>query len=101
VPGARDSGEFFRRSFGGAFFRPVVTAYSGGLEGLGVRLAKPSSRPAVPAGKVELPSTTPLIFGDLGGDCRRDRGVGVAGGEEEPDLTPCVRRYLQVVQMPS
>jgi hypothetical protein len=59
-----------------------------------------ASPPAALAGMAVLPLTMPLTFGDLGGDCRRDRGVGVAGGEEEPDLTPLskthMRRYLQV-----
>jgi hypothetical protein len=66
----------------------VDRAYSGGLGGLGVRLAAADAYlPAAPACRAGgLPSTRPLTFGDLGGDCRRDRGVGVAGGEEELDL---------------
>jgi hypothetical protein len=64
-----------------------------------VRLEE-ASPPVAPGDTVVLPLTTPLTFGDLGGDGRRDRGVGVEGGEEEPDLTPLskthMRRYLQV-----
>ena len=54
----------------------------GGLGGLGVRLRR--SAPATVSTPLELmlsASARPLTFGDLGGLERRDRGVGVVGGE--------------------
>lgn len=50
--------------------------------GLGVR--RRFSAPATastPLVSVSFASVRPLIFGDLGGLDRRDRGIGVMGGE--------------------
>jgi hypothetical protein len=59
--------------------------------GLGVR--RRVSAPATVSTPLELAlfvSARPLTFGDLGGLERRDRGVGVAGGEllSETGLMP-------------
>jgi len=63
----------------------------GGLE---VRRA---SAPPPASGTLSFVSTRPLTFGDLGGDARRDRGVGVAGGELEPDLVPSFEQQTRGV----
>lgn len=78
VPGTR--GEFRRRSLGGGFLPGVLVVCWGG-EGVRERVSAP-----VPESALLLPlfvSGRPLISGGLGGLVRRDRGVGVEGGELE------------------
>jgi hypothetical protein len=59
-----------------------VSVCLGGLGGLGVRLRRSSpATVSTPLVLVLFASAKPLTFGDLGGLDRRDRGVGVTGGE--------------------
>jgi len=54
--------------------------------GLGVR--RRVSAPAPVLTPLVSFAAMPLMFGDLGGLARRDRGFGVAGGELETGLMP-------------
>lgn len=64
----------------------------GGVEG-GLGGARSAEPLLLAAGAMSRFSSKGSMFGDLGGDVRLDCGVGVAGGEVEPDLTPSCWRY--------